>query len=343
MRPFAFLLILALSAGCLRAQSPTVLQLDDRHTVLLLDSLQASEAVVQDTVDHFFDRIGRVDMEIQLHRDLSGLELEESLELYRAFLAQDVRSFSEKEAKLAASTMQQAFALCNALNPEIFPDRIRLIKTAGKYYGPGVYYTREDYIVIPEDALAADGQESLLTVMLHEIFHVFSRYRPEMRRELYALIGFEPLEGLQLPKSVQERLLLNPDGIDLAWGMRIADGAGESRLIVPVITSWTLDYEEGREAFFDYLRFQLFPAEVGEDGRWQLISNDEGASMLGDAAMINYFRQSGGNTQYLIHPDEILADNFVYVLYSHQMPEYAQQFQEAGRALIQTMTKALEK
>ena len=68
--------------------------------------------------------------------------------------------------------------------------------------------------------------EKQLPVMLHEIFHVFSRYNEPVRDELYAMIGFKKSDKkVVLSDALKKILLTNPDGVSLNYIIKLDDGA----------------------------------------------------------------------------------------------------------------------
>jgi hypothetical protein len=72
------------------------------------------------------------------------------------------------------------------------------------------------------------------------------------------------------------------------------------------------DPQEGG-TFFRYLQFRLMEVEPHEQGFRAILKQGEPILHAStDAA--DYLSQVGENTGYLIHPDEILADNFVLLL-----------------------------
>src|SRR5205085_4475344 len=81
------------------------------------------------------------------------------------------------------------------------PRSIPLIKTTGKEEG-GAAYTRRAAVILPESMLRSSGRD-LQPLLLHELFHVLSRHNPELRKEMYAIIGFEPCGTGKLPVDIE--------------------------------------------------------------------------------------------------------------------------------------------
>ena len=60
-----------------------------------------------------------------------------------------------------------------------------------------------------------------------------------------------------------------------------------------------------------------------------------------DTEGINDMFQQNYNTQYIIHPDEIIADNFSILMLSEKKPDILTLYTEGGRTLIQKMRAVL--
>lgn len=282
----------------------------------LLSSKEASKWVITDEKEQFFDKVAPLEMSIQLHQDLSEKPRAEILPLYQKMLQEELQDFTPAEQETVKKVFDRALELCYRIDPNLQLPEIYLIKTAGKYYGSGVYYTRDNSIIIPAPMVPSDKNlehKGFLSTMIHEIFHIYSRYNKDKRDALYARIGFDRLPNLQLSEFLQERVLYNPDGVDLQYSITVKDKkTGRSFEGVPVIYSRYKKYMPTVPNFFGYLVFQLFEAEEKE-GQWKIISPDTGYSI---DEVEGFWEQVTKNTNYNIHPDELCADNFVLLALS---------------------------
>lgn len=336
MKTGIILLAVLVITAC-QAQTPA--PLSEGMQVFFLDSLEASRRVSRDAQEGFFERIGRLDMEIQMKMPrMDTLSDEEVNTQYLEFIRRDVSGFSEKELARLQTELGVIREWCRAISPHLWPDTLRLIKTRGSYYGPGAWYTREDYIVIPGNTIHTSDAQSLRGVLLHEVFHVLSRNRPGLREGLYKLIGFYRLENPPvIPSPLRERLLLNPDGADQTWAIRLQDTVEA----IPLIFSRFDRYNPQFGSFFSHLEFGLFALDPSGA---ELYTTPEGNSTLGKGFEGDYKRQIRDNTGYLIHPDEILADNFSLLVSGSQgqSPVPVDRFSDEGRALLESMRTFLQ-
>jgi hypothetical protein len=134
-----------------------------------------------------------------------------------------------------------------------------------------------------------------------------------MRERLYAIIGFHVCAPVNLPAQLRDRKITNPDGplIDAYVEVMVDD---RRRPAVPVLFASKAFDPQQSASFFDYLTFRLMLIErLGEQPTPIL---DDGEPILLDPRNIASFHQQiGRNTKYILHPDEVLADNFVHLVF----------------------------
>ncbi len=315
-----------------------------RGSLVFLDSAQAANAILEDDA-HFFDRITVLDMSLQMRRNYPpDTPRTTVLNEYQSFLRRDVKSFSPAEQAILMQVITELEALCGQLSPNLFPKSVQFIKTNGQHYGNGVYYTRKNRIIIPASELQTPNPRTLREVLAHELFHVYSRYHPAKRWQLYSLIGFEKLpDTLVLPPFIQSRLLLNPDGADFNYAIKLIIATGDTIQAAPILTANAPAYLTDRPNYFEYLRFGLYPIQK-QPNFYRVLTDSLGQSPLRLNELPDFYRQITDNTFYIIHPDEILADNFKYLILAQTgEPGYRlSRFSEAGQELLQKIKTVLQ-
>src|SRR5262249_30051353 len=125
-----------------------------------------------------FDRSAR----LQVAREVGEPE-------YLAFVAKQTRDWSPEERARLRGILEE-FRTTSAPWNLAFPPVVSFVKTTGLEEGRAAY-CRGASVVLPENVLAGDPG-ALRTVVFHELFHVYSSHHPEMRKTLYAIVGFEP-------------------------------------------------------------------------------------------------------------------------------------------------------
>ena len=319
---FSFSLVL-LFAACSSEHSP---RHKKRTQISLLNAAAAKNILCNDTTDLFFQAIQPLEICIQLKlgdsscQALKSAPRDSQLNIYKTFIANDARDFSPEEQKITDKSMQNALQLCYQFFPNLaLPDTILLIKAENQHYGPNVYFTRENSIIIPAAAISNANQQKLQDVLIHEIFHIFSRYNPATRKALFARIGFRPIQKLALSPFLQARQLINPDAVDCRYIINLKQG-DSTILAVPMIYSQFANYND-KLTFFNHLIFELFEVEpiAGEENAYRVISPNVG---INPKDTPDFFEQVGRNTNYIIHPEEIIADNFRHLVLdqSAQLP-----------------------
>lgn len=351
MRYFPFILLVFVLYSCKTKQNINealsqhkTFEFSPTQKLVLLDSTQAAATILIDKTDHFFEKITITDMTIQMQKVYTEKVARPTvLKDYKNFIQKDVASFNALDITFLKKIFKEVFDISQQLNTNIFPQELQLIKLKGKHYGPSVYYTRENVILIPEDVLQQPNYNSFLEVMFHELFHVYSRLHPEKRTELYELIGFKDIgdtRNLIMKSDLSERVLLNPDGVN--YGQKIELKTADSTLsAIPIIVSTEQRFTPTKPGFFNYLNFQLYEIKVQDNGQYKVISKEEGASTLNLAELPSFFEQIKDNTQYIIHPDEILADNFVILALWKKDKNHLKQFSEGGQSLVKAIEKVI--
>jgi hypothetical protein len=187
-----------------------------------------------------------------------------------------------------------------------FPSTILFIKTSGREEGQASY-TRQNAVILPEHEIHSAGLEDTI---IHELFHILSRHNPVLRARLYGIIQFHRINALQFPEDLWQRRITNPDGVDCGWAIQVIC-QGRAQTVVPILYASPPQYDakKGGE-FFNYLTFRLLVL-TNSGSSWAPELAEGKPQLIQPKNTGNLFELVGRNTQYVIHPDEILAANFV--------------------------------
>lgn len=329
--------------------TPTIdaykISFSDQHHIRFLDSSEASVNITIDTIAHFFEHIGQLDMEIQMQQSFpANIDREQILRTYRDFLATEVTGFSEAEQHQLGQIFEDIYRINDSLSSLIFPKEIQLLKIHANHYGPNAYYTRQNAILIPKQELTNPNKSTLTNIMMHELFHIYSRYHPDKRKQLYKLIGFSqggPLSVLAIPDTLKQQILLNPDGINYNQIIQLDQKSNDPVYAIPIIKSKYTELQSPPLPFFQYLDFQLYSIRPPLSRMIQVRIRTDGNSRIQLDNFPDFFTQIGDNTDYIIHPDEVLADNFVFMMRGIENPETLNRFSERGKEIILEMKKII--
>lgn len=160
---------------------------------------------------------------------------------------------------------------------------------------------------------------SVEEIMWHEVWHILSRTNPELRRKMYALIGFTVLdEEIEIPEEVKSHILCNPD-VERHDSYATFDIKGKP-------TDCMLLFYAEEDTYNSILQKHLFNYTRTPNGTWLLAldkqthkpyQDENGKWVLYNRNnVINFFEVMGGNTSYNFDPEECMADNFAFAMMS---------------------------
>ncbi|WP_417737083.1 hypothetical protein [Rosistilla oblonga] len=266
----------------------------------------AEGAEVLQAEDTFTQRLSRFDLQSRLNtrEEVSSTD-------YRRSAAEDIQPWTDAFIATVRPAVEQLAARVGEWNLPL-PEEILLVCTKGNSEA-GAPHTRGNAIVLPEKRIVR-RPEDMLRLLAHELFHIASRQSPQWRDQLYATIGFQPCDEVQLPAADQNRRITNPDAPIVQHYITV-DVDGQSVDVAPVLFSSVAEFDPSHEkSFFAFLQVKFVQLEK-QDGTWTPLLRDDGSFLghpMGD--LDGFMSQVGRNTKYLIHPEEILADNFSYLV-----------------------------
>ena len=263
------------------------------------------------TRDDFIERLSPFDRAARMKTDREVSEKE-----FLEFVGQSVLAWTESEQKKLAAALEATQPALKALSLP-FPKKIYMIKTSGKEEG-GAAYTRANAIVFPVNMLAGNTR-AMQKLICHELFHILSRANPELKERLYRVIGFEKCAEIEFPAKLKSRKLTNPDAPKNDHCIRLQVD-GKAAWVVPILFSRTEKYDPGRGGeFFEYLEFRMLVVERNSESGAVKPVYDGAEPRLADMQRVSgLFEQIGRNTGYIIHPEEILADNFALMVFEER-------------------------
>lgn len=257
------------------------------------------------TNDDFVQRLSTFDRQSRL-QSAEAIEPEIYLRHVAAQVLQWTPQQVEKLSRVIASLSEplQKIRLPNL-------PTVLLIQTTGREES-GAAYTRGNAIVLTKAQLS-QADDALQRLLLHELFHVISRTDPILRDQLYAIIGFQPTNEIALPESLRERRITNPDAPIIQHVIDWNDSSGKQTYFAPVLFARDSYDPQRQRSMFAYLEFQLMEVAVDDAQNYVAVTNDGTPKML-PPSHDAFQKKIGKNTGYIIHPEEILADNFALLM-----------------------------
>ena len=278
-------------------------RLTTQTTVRFAEPREGVEALTRR--DEYLRQMSPFDRQVRLKTDRNVSEPE-----LLAFLSQHVLAWNAEEIEKLRPLLEELGRKLTAWKLPL-PPVVLLVKTDGQEEG-GAAYCRGAAIVLPQRMITI-GAPTLNRILPHELFHVLSSHSPRLRESLYQIIGFRSCNEVTLPGALAARKITNPDAPRNNHFISVQQD-GRAQELMPVLFSKTDRYDAARGGtLFEYLEFKLMLLENDQGVRRAALV--DGKPVLYDPTGVSGFgEQIGGNTRYTIHPEEILADNFVFLI-----------------------------
>ena len=254
--------------------------------------------------DEWFERIGPVQLSA-LHPAPQGVPKQEIGRLFQQ-IAQECTN-DQKQRWTEAFSAAWAKIAPLQLN---WPERMVLICTNGQD-APESPYTRKNFVVLPE-SLHQDGYSDL-EIAAHELFHIYSRHNPKRQDALYALFNFKPAPEFAWPQEWDLLRVSNPDAPRNKHVISLSLD-GQRLNVMPILVASRLP-QHGQDNLFEVIDLRLVPVSSNTKRPGSHALRQDGQLRWVDAGVNTaYWEATGRNTQYLLHPEEIAADNFAFLI-----------------------------
>ncbi|MFO0552830.1 MAG: hypothetical protein U0271_30850 [Polyangiaceae bacterium] len=173
------------------------------------------------------------------------------------------------------------------------PPEVELIMTTGheEFDAP---HTRGPAIVVPESTVRTTKDP--FGLLAHELFHVLSRHQPKLRERLYPILGFHKIKPVAYPDKLAARRITNPDAPVFEYAITVERSGGAGKVDVVALYYSKYDVQATiRAGLMGSLSLDLLEVATGA---------------LLDVDATDYLARASLNTEYAIHPEETMADNF---------------------------------
>lgn len=265
----------------------------------------------------YLNRLNQNDLDYRMQKK------DATLEEYIAFAAEQTLDFTEEEKAAVSAAMQRIMDICTE-NQYHLPDigEITFVKTTLKEEGGATAYTHGNQIYLGKELLLVmqgkdQRSQNMGTVILaHELFHCFTRNDPQFRKDMYEIIGFHiQEEEFEFSPEIQEQMIHNPD-VEKNDSYAMFRIEGQDRECVLVFTT-IRPFNKAGDNMLELHKVGLVPI-------------DDLSVMYSKNDAENFWDVFGKNTEYVLDPEEALADNFSYAIFygvdgaKHNSPEIIQ-------------------
>lgn len=276
----------------------------DKKPVFIFSSEEEGRSILA-VRDDFIENTSPLDRAVRMRS-----ENPVSVDQFLKFVGNNVASWENEEKELIQGIL-------DSLSPKFesyalyLPDKIYLVRTTGNEEG-GVAYTRGNAIVFPRRLVMTDVV-GLYKLISHELFHVITRQNKKMKDDLYGIIGFSKCPPHTLPGTLKNRRITNPDAPLNDYCIRVK-AAKKEVVVLPLLYSQVDTYSKrDGEELFDYLQTAFLSVARVKKGQKPVMLKEKEMVLYKEGELQGFYEQIGRNTDYTIHPEEILADNFSYL------------------------------
>ena len=270
--------------------------------MVVFASLEKSQLLLSQQ-DVYTDRWSAMDIDIRMQKANSTKQ-----ELMD-YIPTQVRTWNENEKELLYRILSDLDQVIESQAYHLnFPDTIFFIKTTmdEELRGASAYTRANAVIFNGEKIIGTDAQ--LPHLVVHELFHILSRHDPELRRNMYQIIGFEMMDEVDLTGTLASAKLSNPDAPFNDSYINLVHQGEEMECMMLLYAK--KEYNGGD--LFDYLNVGLVKLTGMDEKKIDLSDGEPVIFQINQVP--NFFEQVGKNTNYIINPEEIMADNFAFTL-----------------------------
>ena len=294
---FLILLIMSVTLMTSCSSTPKSEDVEDAGKVLnyrVADKTEGAELMLSN--DAYYDNLTQNDLDFKMQK--KGATLDE----YKEFSKKQVIDYTDEEKKIIDKEMRKITKVIEERGyklPDL--DQIVFINTTMKEECDAAAYTHGTQIYfngeyMTELSKTEDGMKYLDVIFAHELFHCITRCNSDFRSEMYKIIHFTIQdEEYEIPPSVEEYFISNPD-VEHHNSFATFKIKGKD---IDCFTAFVTKrhFEKKGDNFFDISTTALVPVD-GTD----IYYTPEDAE--------NFDEVFGKNTDYVIDPEECLAENF---------------------------------
>jgi len=275
----------------------------DKKPVFIFASAEEGRSLLT-ARDEFIENMSPLDRSIRMRS-----EKPVSVDEFLKFVGNNVVSWEDDDKERLETVVGSLAAKLEAYS-RFLPAKIYLVRTTGNEEG-GVAYTRGNAIIFPR-RLPMTDIVMVYRLISHELFHIVTRQNKAMKSQFYGIIGFSKCPPYTLPGTMGNRRFTNPDAPLNDYCIRVK--AGKKDLVVlPILYSQVDAYSKSDgEELFDYVRSAFLSIARIKSGKPVMLKDNQ-MTLYQEGELQGFYEQIGENTDYTIHPEEILADNFSYL------------------------------
>lgn len=252
--------------------------------------------------DNYFNRMSQAEIAIRSQSTTADKTPHDLMNQYQ----ENVLEWTEAEKKHITALVANNHEKLNTIN-HLLPEQVIFIKVTNLVEG-GLPHTRANAIILPQTDKPLSEK-----LFFHELFHVLSRTQKQRHASLYGLIGFKAC-AFTANDHIRTISLTNPDVPAEAYYLAV-DIDGKPSAILPFAHITRPAYDpKVKGGFAGHFGFGLLKIHLDKGKCRPATTPHDQKIILSPAKVPDFFAAIGRNTGYIIHPEEVLAENFVFAL-----------------------------
>ncbi len=269
-------------------------------TYTFADIKRGQEILTAD--DNYMNRMSAAEIAIRTSSVTADKTVQDLKALYSANILEWTEAEKAQITALIAANKDRLAAIQHLL-----PAEVTFIKVNNKVEG-GLPHTRANGIILPVTGKALSEK-----LFYHELFHILTRAQKNNHHSLYNLIGFMPCD-FTANEQISAMTLTNPDVPATGYYLPVSIDGMPSAIMTFLHAARPAFDPSIERGFGGHFGFGLLKVTTS-DGKCAMDPDAAGkAQILNPASVEDFFAAIGKNTDYIIHPEEVLAENFVFAM-----------------------------
>lgn len=243
---------------------------------------------------------------IEIALQVGSPTADKTIEDLKAHYATNVLEWPEAEKALMKALLVTHKKKLSKIS-HMLPDTVYFIKVADAVES-GIPHTRGNAFVSPARRTSISTK-----LFFHQIFHILSRHNRIKRASLYNIIGFRPCY-FQPNEDVDKYTIRNPEAPFTEFFLPVEINDEDTYVMSYLHTTYE-GFDPSVERGFDgHITGDLIEVTVDKGICKPVIKADGTPSIFKHEEVPDFYEKVGYNTNFDIHPEEIIADNFAFLM-----------------------------
>jgi len=257
----------------------------------------------------YFNNFSQYDLDYKLNKKNA------TLKEFKDFGVSQMLEFTKIEKEILSKQIEKMEKTLEKQKMRLpFNQEITFIKSTQKEENGSLAYTHGTQIYLGEkifDLMDNKNIKKMFTfeeILWHELFHCMTRTNKTFRKDMYKIIHFTVNEkDFKIPKLIFDISISNPD-VEHHDSYATFNIKGKNIDCYMVLTA-SKPFNKPGDSFFRCIQSAIVP--IDSKGEFYLPEDAE-----------NFWDIFGKNTNYVIDPEECLADNFCYAMLNEEYQQY---------------------